>query len=108
VHVRAFAAKAGFTETEIAATVHGGPAGSCWSPRERLVLELCEALQTATRIEEDFWWRLREAFSDLAILEWLLLIPKYRGVAVLTNALELEMEAGAARFPRAHGAAESA
>jgi alkylhydroperoxidase family enzyme len=101
VHVNAFSAKAGLTEAEIAATVGLGPAAPGWSPAERLVLELCDALQTATRVEEGLWRGLSEAFGEMALLELLLLIPKYRGVAVLTNALELELEPGAARFPRA-------
>jgi alkylhydroperoxidase family enzyme len=105
VHVRAFSAKAQLTDAEIAATVHPGPPAPGWSPEERLVLELCDSLQVFTRIGAEFWRRLCAAFGELAVLELLLLIPKYRGIAVLTNALELELEPGAARFPRAQAGA---
>jgi len=106
VHVSAFAAKAGLADAEIAATVHGGTAAACWSPRDRLVLELCDALQTSTRLDDELWRRLREVLSEMALLELLLLITKYREVSVLANALELGLEAGAARFPQAANAAE--
>jgi alkylhydroperoxidase family enzyme len=108
VHVRAFAAKAGLADAEIAATVHGGPSATCWSPRERLALELCDVLQSSTRVDDEFWRRLCEGFGEMALLELLLLIPKYRGVSVLTNALNLALEDGAARFPPAREAAEPA
>ena len=38
-------------------------------------------------------------FGEMGLLELLLLIGKYRQVCILTNALRLELEEGAPRFP---------
>jgi hypothetical protein len=57
--------------------------------------------KNSSRVDDELWRRLCEAFSEMALLELLLLIPKYRGISVLTNSLDLDLEAGAAGFPHA-------
>jgi alkylhydroperoxidase family enzyme len=101
VHVTAFADKAGLAPAELAATVHASSTAACWSPSEQLLIELCDQLRDQTRIDEPLWQRLRTQYSDEAILELLLLVGHYRTVSTLTNALELPLEEGAARFPPA-------
>jgi hypothetical protein len=70
-----------------------------WSGRDALIVRLCEALQDRCDIAQDFWTELRASFSEMALLELLLLIGKYRQVCILTNALALEPEQDAPRFP---------
>jgi hypothetical protein len=98
VHVAYFAKRAGFTPQEVAATLQR-PVEHHWAARDRLILRLCDALQVSCEIAEDFWSELRESFEEMALLEILMLIGKYRQVAILTNALRLELEPGAPRFP---------
>ena len=98
VHVHFFAAKVGFSDAEIAATLQPLAAGA-WSGRDALIVRLCEALQERCDIAQDFWTELRASFSEMALLELLLLIGKYRQVCILTNALALAPEEDAPRFP---------
>jgi hypothetical protein len=98
VHVHFFAGKVGFSEAEIAATLQPFSAAR-WSGRDALVVRLCEALQDRCDIAEKFWTELRMEFTEMALLELLLLIGKYRQVCILTNALALQPEKEAPRFP---------
>jgi alkylhydroperoxidase family enzyme len=98
VHVALLAHRVGFTEEEVAATarpVEDHP----WAEREALLLRLCDVLQAACEVEEQLWAELRRNFSEMALLEILLLIGKYRQVSILTNVLRLEPEAGTPRLP---------
>ena len=98
VHVQLLAATVGFTPDEIAATLAPFDLAG-WTGRDALVVRLCDALQDSCDLSEDFWSELRETFDEMALLELLLLIGKYRQVCILTNALALELEEGAPRFP---------
>lgn len=101
VHITIFAAEAKFDETQIASFVHGGPADSCWSEEDRLLLRLCDALHEQCTIADDLWASLRTTFSEAAMLELLILAGFYRTVSYLTNALQLPLEPNAARLPMA-------
>ena len=102
VHVSYFAERAGFSETEIAATLKSlGAAG--WSGRDALIVRLCDTLQRGCEVAEELWADLHDSFSEMAILELLLLIGKYHQVCILTNALHLKLEEGVRRFPKAAG-----
>ena len=98
VHVAFFATAAGFSEAEVAATTAPFEAAG-WTGRDALVVRLCDTLQASCDLAEDFWAELCAAFSEMGLLELLLLIGKYRQVCILTNALRLELEEGAPRFP---------
>lgn len=98
VHVAYFAGRAGFIEAEIAATA-APLAAHPWGPREALILRLCDALQVSCDLDDDFWAELRQSFEEMALLEMLILIGKYRQVSILTNALRLEQEAGTPTLP---------
>lgn len=98
VHVAYFAAAAGFSEAEIAATAAPVEAHP-WVAREALILRLCDALQASCDLTDDFWAELRDSFDEMALLEMLMLIGKYRQVSILTNALRLEQEAGTPTLP---------
>ena len=98
VHVAFFASAAGFTEAEVAASV-APLAEAGWAARDARVVRLCDLLQVSCEIDEHFWAELVSEFGEMGLLELLLLIGKYRQVCILTNALRLELEEGAPRFP---------
>lgn len=100
VHIRGFAAKAGFTEEQIASTVQGSAQDACWSDDDRLLLRLCDALHHDCDVDDTLWSALSERFAEEARLELLLLAGFYRTVSCLTKVLRLPLEPGAARFPR--------
>ncbi|MFM0290424.1 carboxymuconolactone decarboxylase family protein [Paraburkholderia megapolitana] len=99
VHVTFFGARAGFSEEQIEALVHGTPHDQCWSPEDSVVLQMCDALHNDCDIDEDTWQALRAHVSEEAILEMLMLAGLYRTVSYLTNALQLPLESYAMRFP---------
>jgi alkylhydroperoxidase/carboxymuconolactone decarboxylase family protein YurZ len=98
VHIAYFAKQVGFTEAEIAATAAPFEAHA-WGGGDALIVRLCDVLQTSCDVSEEFWSELRDSFSEMALLEILMLIGKYRQVSILTNALRLEREAGTSTLP---------
>jgi alkylhydroperoxidase family enzyme len=98
VHVSMFAERAGFQPEQTAATFTNPADAPCWSPREQLILKLCDALQTTT-VTDALWTDLSAEFKPEALLEILMLCGFYRTVSILTNTLHLPLENFAARFP---------
>jgi alkylhydroperoxidase family enzyme len=99
VHAALFAARVQLTPEQLHSTVHGSPDDGCWSDEDRVLLRLCDALHATSTLDDALWSALRARFSDQAMLELLLLAGFYRTASYLTNALQLPLEANAARFP---------
>jgi alkylhydroperoxidase family enzyme len=99
VHVAFFGERAGLQGEHLHALVHGRSNDPVWSTDERLLLAACDALHDRADIDDALWSDLREVFAEEAILEIVMLAGFYRTVSYLTNALRLEPEANAARFP---------
>jgi alkylhydroperoxidase family enzyme len=99
IHVALFSVKAGLDDAAVAATTAAGSSAVCWSARDRLLIELCDALQRASEVDEPLWQALSGEFSEMARLELLLLIGFYRTISTLTNTLQMPLESFAARFP---------
>ena len=99
VHVAFFAERAGLHEEHRIALVHGRSNDPVWTGDERLLLAACDALHDRADIDDALWSDLRDVFAEEAILEIVMLAGFYRTVSYLTNALRLEPEAIAARFP---------
>jgi len=102
IHVTQFAARAGISPAQVAATLEPDRALPCWSERERALLRLCDELYAGTRLSDELWSELAQAFSEEARIELLLLSSFYRTVSVLTHSLDMPLEPFAARFPAAH------
>lgn len=101
VHVAAFAAKAGFTQQEIAATVHGAADAALWSPEDAAVIALADALHWNPDLSDTQWAAIRLHYADEQVIELLMLAGLYRGVSYLVNGLRVEREPFAPRFPSA-------
>jgi alkylhydroperoxidase family enzyme len=101
VHVSTFAAKARLSEEQIASLTTGGPEDSCWDDADRVLIRLCDSLQSSCTVDDDLWAQLSTYHSDEAILELLMLAGTYRTVSYLVNALRLPLEQGARTFPTA-------
>ena len=97
VHIAFFAAKVKLTPEQIAATVDGGDAG--WSADERVLLDLCDELDSTRGVSDALWQRLLTHFTPEQILEIIALVGFYRTVSLYANALKLPLELFAARFP---------
>ena len=99
VHVTVFAERAGLTAEQVSATCVAGSEAACWSARDRLLLRLCDELLDRTTLSDALWTELAAEFSEMALLELLLLSGLYRTISVLTNTLHMPLEGFAARFP---------
>lgn len=100
VHVALFGARVGLTPPQIASLVHGAPDDACWTDEsERTLLRVCDELDTTADISNATWAAARAHFSELALVEILMLCGFYRTVSYLTNALRLPLEHFAPHFP---------
>ena len=104
VHITLFAQRAGLTEAEIAATVHGSATASFWRPEERALLALVDDLIDRRTIGEATWASLIACFDEPQILEAIALVGYYHSISFLCNGLALPLESYAARFPRSSAA----
>ena len=98
MHAALFAGAAGLDAERLAATVAPGVA-ACWSPREALLIDFCDAVNARADIDDALWTRLAESFDEEARIELMLLAGFYRTVSLLTNGLRLAPEPFAAPFP---------
>jgi alkylhydroperoxidase family enzyme len=98
VHVAFFAAAAKLTPEEVAATVGAGSAAPLWTEAERALLRTAEALHTRAALTETEFADLKAHYDEAQVLEVLLLCGFYRMVSYVVGALDLPLEAGAARF----------
>lgn len=102
VHAVAFGRAVGLTEEQLAATVNGDPDDACWSDTDRLLVRLCDELHDNCTVSDSLWARLAERYRDDQLLELVIMAGWYRLIAGVINALGVELEPWAARFP-AHG-----
>ena len=98
VHITMFAEKAKLTARQIVSIQCGVPQDDCWDPADALLIQLCDALQANSDVDDVLWNELTKHFDSEAMLELLLLAGFYRTVSYLTNALRLPLEPWAARF----------
>jgi alkylhydroperoxidase family enzyme len=99
VHVALFAARVGFTPTQLRSLVYGSALDACWDADERVLLRLCDSLHEESDVNDALWADLAALFPPAAIIESIMLAGFYRTVSYLVRALRLPQEAFAARFP---------
>jgi alkylhydroperoxidase family enzyme len=93
-----FAEKAQLTSHMQYSLVHGKAEDECWSNKERALIRGCDQLHRSCDLDDILWSELSEAFTECALLEFVLLAGFYRTVSYLTNALRLPLEPYAERF----------
>jgi alkylhydroperoxidase family enzyme len=101
VHAAVFARRFGLSDAEIAGTLHAPADDARWPERDRLLLRLVDELHETATVSEELWAALRPLWSDEQILELLVLAGFYHTISFVTNALAIEREEGAERFPAA-------
>lgn len=101
VHVQIFAAKAGLSEAQVRSTVLGHADDGNWAPDEAALIAAVDALIDRKRLSDAEFARLAQHFDETQIFEVIQLVAFYHGVSLFCGALDLPLEAGAARFPTA-------
>ncbi len=99
VHVAIFAGAARLSAAEVEATVSEGADWSGWSPAERTLLTVVDALHDRATLDDAEWAAFRAHYDEAQAMEVLFLCGFYRTVAYVANGLALPLEPGAARFP---------
>lgn len=100
VHVATFGAKAQWTTAQLHSTVRGGDSDPCWSAADRLVIRLADQLHDTNRVDDPLWTELSAHFAADQLVELIVLAGLYHAVSFATNALGIQHEAFAPRFPR--------
>jgi hypothetical protein len=99
VHAVAFGKPLGLTADQIAATVSGGADDPCWSDGDRLLIRLCDELHETCTVGDSLWSELVERYRDDQLLELVITAGWYRLIAGVVNAVGVELEPWAGRFP---------
>lgn len=101
VHVAFFGARVGFTGEEIEGLCAADPEATPFSPREKLLLGLCDQLHGTATVDAALWRDLEGEFSGEQLVELVVLAGLYHVISFATNAFALPLEPFAARFPAA-------
>lgn len=102
VHVAGFAPHIGLTDAQVRATVHGAADDPAWTdPAEAVLIATVDALIDRKKLTDAEWAALKAHYDDAQSLEIVQLVGFYHGVSLICGALDLPLEANAARFPAA-------
>jgi len=99
VHAVFFPARVGLAADDVAATRSASAEDPRWSERDRLLLRLADALHDRATVPDPLWRALAERWNEAELLEMLAVVGFYHLVSFTANALRLEPEPFAARFP---------
>jgi alkylhydroperoxidase family enzyme len=99
VHVAFFAERVALTPEQIGSLTHGGPDDGCWADeRDRLLIEVVDALHDHARIDDALYKQVKRIFSESEILDLLLLCGWYHAISFAANGAGVELEDDAPRF----------
>ena len=99
VHAVAFASSVGLSEQQVAATASGASDDPAWSGREEILVRLADELYETDGISDQLWTKLAGVFSAAELLELIVTAGWYRTLSYVINAVRIERESWAARFP---------
>ena len=99
VHVAFFGERVRLTPEEVRGLCTEDVEATPFSPRERLLLRLCDELHASATVSDGLWAELVREWSAPQLLELLVLAGYYHAISFVTNALRLPLESFAARFP---------
>jgi alkylhydroperoxidase family enzyme len=99
VHVAFFSARAGLSADEVRATCARELPAGVFGEHDRALLALCDSLHERADVDDALWRRVAAEFAPDQIVELVVLAGFYHTVSFATNALRIELEAGAPRFP---------
>jgi 4-carboxymuconolactone decarboxylase len=99
VHVVAFGKPLGLSDEEISATVDASPEDPVWSEPDRLLIRLVDELHDTCTVSPSLWSALAERYADDQLLELVIIAGWYRLLSGVINAVGIELEPWAARFP---------
>ena len=99
VHAVAFGRPLGLTEEQLRATVHGAADDPAWSERQSLLVGLVDELHDTGTVSAELWSRLAAQWQPPELVELVATVGFYHFVSFTANALGVELEDYAERFP---------
>jgi alkylhydroperoxidase family enzyme len=99
VHAAVFAPRFGIDAAMLDATVHGSAGDPPFSETDALLVRLADELHETSSVSDDLWRSLRAHWTDEQLVELVVLAGFYHCIAFVTNALAIEPEPLAPRFP---------
>jgi hypothetical protein len=94
-----FPPRLGIPEEVVAATRTAASDDPVWDERQALLVRLVDELHETARVSDELWTALAARWSEVELLELLLVAGVYHVVPFTVNAVRLPNEAWAARFP---------
>lgn len=99
VHVAFFAERAGLDAARLTSLTWGSSADPCWGDeRDRLLIDLVDALHHSADVDDALWARLSRTFDDTQTLDLMMLCGWYHAISFTANVARVALEAGAPRF----------
>ena len=99
VHIAFFAERVGLNDSQIRSITHGQSTDVCWvDDRDRLLIEVTDALHDAAQLGDDLWQRLHAQLSDDQALDVFMLAGWYHAISYAANCAQVDLEPGAPRF----------
>jgi 4-carboxymuconolactone decarboxylase len=99
VHVVAYGRAVGLSDAQIAATVDGAADDPAWSEHDTLLIRLADELHDTCTVSDALWAQLAGRYTEVQLLELLIIAGQYRIISYLVNAVAIEREPWAERFP---------
>jgi 4-carboxymuconolactone decarboxylase len=99
VHVAAFGATVGLDPSQLEDTARKTVDPALWSERERVLIQLVDELYETATLSERLWEQVEALWSQAQILELIITVGWYHLISFLSNAVQIEHEPWAARFP---------
>lgn len=98
VHVVGFGKPLGFSDEQLAATVHGDADDPVWSGAEQAVFRLADELHRTSTVSDELFEELERHFDPEQIIELCLTSGWYHAISYVINAARIPLEPWAARF----------
>jgi len=99
VHVATFGAKAQWTPEQLRSTVYGTGDDACWGLKDRSVIRLADQLHDTNRVDDALWEEMSARFAAEQMVELIMLAGLYHAVSYMVNAIDVQHEAFAPKFP---------
>ena len=104
VHAAVFGPQVGLTGTKLAATVTAASDDPVWTERDALLITLVDELHDTGTVSDATFTTLAAHYDEAQLVELVALAGQYHVVSYMANALGVELEDGAERFPAADAA----
>jgi alkylhydroperoxidase family enzyme len=99
VHATSFGGPLGFTDEQLASTVHGDAADPVWSEPARAVFRLADELHQTSTVSDELYAELARHFDAPQIIELCITSGWYHAISYVIAAARLPLEPWSERFP---------